>query len=561
MDRSAQGSQNRLYRILFHASWMVLALVALWQRLSLPLEPAADNDIWGFLNPGLQQLIGHGFQHTNNRNFLYPSFIGLLLRIFRDFRAITIAQHLMGVATGVLLMASWTQVRRCFRQPRLPHWLFDLAGLLTMVVYLFATEPEHFEYFIRPDVACPFFAALALYCVVRFLNAKYTEPDSKRAILFGALIVFLAMFIPNLKPSYWLTSAFFTIPVWVSLFDRKEPLLRRALMVAIPALTAYLLIWLPEKRFAVVDPSSETFLPESIFSIHAVIIRDQMADDVAHPDPAVPYSHEKLATTLSELDQGIAAAREQSPRHFESLGYDADFLLYHQPFFDQVAQAEHYDWKSILGFYRYYYNRTWKKRPGAMLHKVGKQLGLFYNFDCPAYCDKKFDLRRTYERSLFVLSDPGIQNELRQWPPAVHWQEQQAALRNANGFIDMNKMLRRFINWLGNSYLIGLIGFLLALPWVTFHRRWRRAFGVAAAALVVGYAFNFGNNLGIAVMHTLEVSRYTYVQFCTTVWTEMLTFVFLIELGIDLIASFRHKTEAPVVTNDSEPPLILEESV
>jgi hypothetical protein len=573
MDPSPAISRQRLYSAIFHGVWIVLAFVALWQRLSLPLEPQADPDTWGFLNPELQSLLGHGFQHTQGRNFLYPSFIGALLDIFKDFRAITVAHRLLGVGTGVLLLGSWVQVRRCFSNPRIPQWVFDLAGLLTMAIYLFAPEPQQFEYFIRPDVVCPFFASLALYSVVRFLGGKNAKPDSRRPLVFGALAIFLALVIPALKPSYWLTSVIVTIPIWFGVFDRRETLVRRLLLVAIPSAAAILLVWMPERHFAATDLWSKTWLPQSLFSIHAVIIREQMAEDVAHPDPVVPYSHEKLASTLALLDRGIAEAKEKSPRHFDSLGYDPDYLLYHQSFFRDVAEAESRNWDVIVRFYKFYYLRAWRKRPGPMLHKVATQLGLFYNFDsCPAYCDKKFHLQGTYDCSLSALSDRSLQKTLKQWPPAVRWLDHQAALAKSEAvdwrnkpctnktLLRMNKMLRFVIDWLGCSYLPAHLAFLLALPWVIFHKRRRADFGLAAAALAVGYAFNLGNNLGIAIMHTLQEPRYNHIQFCTTLWTEMLTIVFLIELALDVILARRGKFEAPARNEHSDPPLVLEKS-
>ncbi len=366
--------------------------------------------------------------------------------------------------------------------------------------------------------------------------------------------------MPNLKPSFWLTSVFTTIPIWLALFDRKEPLLRRLLMVGVPIAAAVLFMWLPERHFAASDGSSERFLPESLFSIHALMIREQIADDVAHPDPSVPYSHEKLQSVLTALDAGIAASKAESPHHLQSLGYDADYLLYHQPFFNDFALGEGFKWDVILGFYKYYYRRTWLKRPLTMLHKVTTQLGLFYNLECPAYCDKRFELQRSYNRSLFVLSDPTIQRNLKRWPPAVQWQEKQAVLANSAPMIDMNKALRRTVNALGNAYFPALLLFLFCLPFQLFNRERRASLGLFCALLAIGYGFNLGNNLGISILHTLEVSRYTYVQFATTVWTEMLTFVFLLEVLMSPIDALLKKRTRQSQKSGSPAALILEES-
>jgi hypothetical protein len=558
MDQSPPDPRQRLYLILFHCSWIGILLAAAYQRLMLPLTPLADNDIWGFLNPGLQSLTGHGFQHTDNRNSLYPRLICVLLEIFQDFRAITLVQRLLGLATGGLMLASWCAARRCFVRPSLPPWFFDLAGLLTMSIYLFATEPVQFEYFIRPDVVCPFFAALALYLIVRFLVARKVERNSRTTAVLGASVIFVALFIPNLKPSFWLTSVFITIPVWLAAFDRKEALRRRLLMTGVPLIAAALLLWLPEKILADRDIFSDRFLPESLFSIHGMIIREQLADDAAHPDPSVPYSQAQLRSVLAFLDAGIAASLEKSPHHMETLGYDADFLLYHQPFFDQVTHIPGFTWRSVIPFFRYYYLRAWQKRPLEMLQKAGKQLALFYNLSCPAYCDKRFEMARYYTRSLDVLSDPVIQKTLRQFPPAMRWMENQQQVADNPPLIDMNKTLRRTINAFGNCYFPTLLVFLALLPWVLWSAGRRARFGLISAVLIIGYCFNFGNNLGIAVLHTLEVSRYTYVQFATTVWTETLTFIFLVEFLLQFRRGVPGAVAIPIFKSDSHSPLTSE---
>src|SRR5438045_2708054 len=104
LEMIAQPASSESYRLrtdslwrLFY--WTLLALVfagAIWQRFRLPLDPIADPDIWGYLSPALRKLTGAEFGHTNGRNFIYPGFVFLVLRLFADFRAITIAHIFSG---------------------------------------------------------------------------------------------------------------------------------------------------------------------------------------------------------------------------------------------------------------------------------------------------------------------------------------------------------------------------------------------------------------------------------------------------------------------------------
>jgi len=305
-----------------------------------------------------------------------------------------------------------------------------------------------------------------------------------------------------------------------------------------------LLLFVPEKILLRTDLQSTSFLPESIFSIHALIIREQIAADIATPDPEVPYSTEALRSILDSLDGTIAAARHTNPTQMSALGYDADWLLYHDPFFVQISQANHWRPESLLRFCRYYYQRTWKKQPGAMLRKIGIQLGLFYNLQCPAYCDNAFHMEKYFRNADGLLHEAKEQTIIEGSPLALAYRAQVAEVKDRSTLIGIPRMLRRITNWLGNAYLPLHLAWLAALPWICWRAECRRRFGLFCAILAVGYAFNFGNNLGIAILHTLQISRYTYVQFATTLLTEMLTGFFVLEMLVTGVLRFRGKGAA-----------------
>src|SRR5690242_15415774 len=96
------------------AYWSAVAVIfvwAAWLRFRLPLDPIADPDTWGYLSPALRKLTGAEFGHTAGRNFVYPRFLFLLLRSFGDFRAISVAQHLLGIIAGAILLFTWRRTR------------------------------------------------------------------------------------------------------------------------------------------------------------------------------------------------------------------------------------------------------------------------------------------------------------------------------------------------------------------------------------------------------------------------------------------------------------------
>ena len=136
-----------------------------WLRFSLPLDPIADPDTWGYLAPALQKLTGSGFGHEG-RNFVYPGFLFLLLRLFGDFRAITITQHLLGLAAGSFLLVTWRRVRTFVEASRLNAGTRDFLGLIAAAIFFLAGEPIRTEMQIRPEGVCAFVLSLNLWFAV-----------------------------------------------------------------------------------------------------------------------------------------------------------------------------------------------------------------------------------------------------------------------------------------------------------------------------------------------------------------------------------------------------------
>lgn len=93
----------QISRLAYWVTVVTLFVWAAWLRFSLPLDPVADPDTWGYLSPAVSKLIGQGFTHSG-RNFVYPGFLCVLLRAAGDFRVIAVAQHLLGLLAGVFLL-------------------------------------------------------------------------------------------------------------------------------------------------------------------------------------------------------------------------------------------------------------------------------------------------------------------------------------------------------------------------------------------------------------------------------------------------------------------------
>src|SRR5207248_3601287 len=99
----------QISRLVYGTAVVALFAWAAWLRISAPLEPIADPDVWGYLSPAVSKLIGEGFIHAG-RHFVYPGFLYVLLRVAGDFRVVAIVLHLLALLAGVFLLLTFQRV-------------------------------------------------------------------------------------------------------------------------------------------------------------------------------------------------------------------------------------------------------------------------------------------------------------------------------------------------------------------------------------------------------------------------------------------------------------------
>src|SRR5438552_9969957 len=196
----------------------LLFACAAWKKFALPLDPIADSDTWGYLSPALRKLIGVEFGHTSGRNFIYPGFVYLLLRIFRDFRAITVAQHFFGLLAGGILLLTWQRVRVFVAHPRVARRVYYALGLLAAGVFLLASDPILFEKQLRPEGVCAFLFSINLYFVIQFSACCFIERRRAASVVYGIAAVFSSILLASAKPSFWLASIVALLPIGIMFF-------------------------------------------------------------------------------------------------------------------------------------------------------------------------------------------------------------------------------------------------------------------------------------------------------------------------------------------------------
>ena len=517
------------------AGLLVVLADAAGARFAWSLWPISDPDTWGYLHPGLARLRGEGFQHTYGRNFLYPGWVWLLLRLFGDFRAIPVAQHLLGLATGGLLWTAWRQWRAFLTNTRLPAWVDALLGLALTTFFLRSASVVYYENQIRPEAVFPFCAALQVCALFAFLRAWGVDRHPLRAAVRGGASVFLAVALYQLKPSFGLAAGLAALPIlWAFLRPwTRDPLPRRRLAVGVGvggALAAVLFV-LPERRLARTDEFSGLFLPETLLTVHAGLVRDQLVQD-ARDRAQTPFDPALLQEAAPLLDQETRRASQPEAKPYPSLGYNPDYLMYRQDSFCHWL-LDHGGPRFTATFCYYYYQKTALRHPLRMAGKVGRQLGVFYRLHCPAFWPaRRFAVAKLYGDTGKALAYPNYQEQLRANGPGRAYLDAAARLQ------DSPELYRAAPSIVGANvaasvcYLPILGLFLAGMGWVS---RWpgeRRAGLWAAGWLIaVVHGLCFGNCLTISIVHSLDVDRYGYNLVVYAAWCELAALLWVGEVA------------------------------
>jgi hypothetical protein len=501
---------------------------AAWLRFSLPLDPIADPDTWGYLSPALSKLVGSDFVHAG-RNFVYPAFLFFLLRVFGDFRAITITQHLLGLVAGGVLLVTWRRLRIFVPSSRLSPFTHDAVGLIAAAIFLVAGEPIRAEMQLRPEAVCAFLLSLNLYFAIGFIARTFVEPR-RPAGWFGIWTTITALLLCSVKPSFVFMASVPLLPVGI-FFLRRNWFQQKIVLGSGAAIGAAMLL-LPEYFLSRDDDMGRAFLPTTIFVVHADLIRDQMADDLARA-ATLPYPGDWLSRVHDQLSAEIAqsvADRGLIP----SLGFSPDYLTYSEnSSAAQLAREFKYDMPAVSEFYRFYYWRTWRQRPFQMMKKIASQIAFFYAPICPAYDRAKtMSLTIWYRLGFSTLSRSSYSDVWKTYPPAVEFMGRTESMAQRAPAIEQRRVVRMALAVLAGAYLPLLAVSLVLAAATLFRRDYRRHVGWLVALTLFVFLYNAAACLEVAIINSLENPRYSTVQLFFTLLAEFLAAWLLMETAL-----------------------------
>jgi hypothetical protein len=186
-------------------------------------------------------------------------------------------------------------------------------------------------------------------------------------------------------------------------------------------------------------------------------------------------------------------------------------------------------------FYRFYYWRTWQRRPLRALQKVGRQFSIYYFPTCPAYTPIKiWPLIDVYERAVTSFDRHDYRRIAPSLPKLADFMQRTKSLAQNAPVTKQPRLLCVVLADLAISYLPVLL-LTLILSAIIFWRRgrWRHLRWLAALVLF-GSAYNAASCLEVAIVNSLDVHRYITVQMYATLLTQLLALWLIFEFALEL---------------------------
>jgi hypothetical protein len=117
-------------------------------------------------------------------------------------------------------------------------------------------------------------------------------------------------------------------------------------------------------------------------------------------------------------------------------------------------------------------------------------------------------------------------------PVGSDWLERTKKLRFANIIIHQGKRIRMWNIWCARTYLAILLMSVPFAVWFLLKRSNSHELKWQAFLVIFFYSANFGNVFGISVVHSMEVLRYSTVQFIGALFAQLWAIRWLLEIAL-----------------------------
>jgi len=286
----------------------------------------SDPDTWGYLNPALRDLAGHGLEQTHRRGIAYPLCIKWILQTTGSFFAIPTIQHILGVFSGIVWWAIWREWLKWLPAGWRNAVAIQLVGLLFLALYLWNANAIISEEMIRPEGIFPLLSLVQTFLCIVYARLRWKKNSTIGSSLTGGLAILAGVICLSAKPSWGFAGA---VPIGLTLLGVLTPfrltcMSRQVLPLAFGV--AMIFVWLdlvPKWAGWIRDKSSGTFLPSTLVTIHAPIVSKYLNAEMKKGK-----LNEMEIAFLQNWDLRLKESKNLPTTSYSILDHDPDYLMY-----------------------------------------------------------------------------------------------------------------------------------------------------------------------------------------------------------------------------------------
>jgi hypothetical protein len=494
------------------AGLLLVFLIAGWLRTIIPSIPISDPDTWGYLYPALSELSGLGFQQTHGRGILYPLFLLVVLKFTSSFSSIVIAQHVVGILSGLLWWAVWREWQKWLPSKLSGIFWVQSIGLVFFASYIWSANTIFYEQAIRPESIFPFLALVQIYFCMIYARAWWIGSSNWLLAVAGSFAMLSAPICLSAKPSWGFAAVVPFALVAAGLFFKNSGhgLVTRVLPFVIGFFLIFLWVkllppalgWIPDER-------SKGFLPATLFTVHAPTV-----SKVLHSRVQAGKSTLQEVAFLEKWDLRVKESSLLEKTSYQILDHDPDYLFYHSDAIANLPDAENAEKRREYMFKAYF--DALLIFPIEIAKKIIKQLHVAHMDLTKTLYRRDFNITRRLEssiKSMDFYTLPSIDSKLVESYQKVREQSVEF-LEAKDGKLVFGPSVNKFFTLgIGPAFL----GFwmlswpALAIFLIINYKFQNKSLMAATLAFGIFWATALGTTFTVAMVHSFDIDRYLHL--------------------------------------------------
>ena len=488
-------------------------ILAIWFRSKCPGIPISDPDTWGYLNPALTDLAGHGLQQTNGRGIAYPLFIQCILQTTGSFFAIPTIQHILGVFSGIVWWAIWREWLKWLPAGWRNALATQFIGLLFLALYLWNANAIISEEMIRPEGIFPLLSLVQTFLCMVYARIRWKQKSTIWSSLTGGLAILVGFICISAKPSWGFAGA---VPIALTLLGVITPFRLILLPHQVLPLAfglAMIFVWLnlvPKWAGWIRDDASRTFLPSTLVTIHAPIVSKYLNAEMQKGNLT-----QKEIAFLQNWDLRLEESKNLPKTSYSILDHDPDYLMYHSDALASIPNSNSAEEKR--SFLMQLYIKSALTYPHLIFVKVVKQLPAAFGDLSKTLYRSGWNLNNKFDRSIKSMDFyrlPEVETTLQT--------SYQKVRSKTLDYISLGKLELKFGPSPNNFLFRGagpvflsliMLAWPAAVAFCLLGKSYCKNSDLQHALKIFGifWATCVGTVLSIALVHSFDIDRYLYL--------------------------------------------------